>query len=227
MLGSGDKRTGGTAGFTKTTVPMAMAPFLGSHWARFDSGRIMASLYFYRLLQSKERKTNTSSSLVPNKIEAFIANPNLIEYSNNNGSFVQSSYIRYQALGAIAPAIKSDLVAFGISACVKTPVAKVGILDLSVMEPFHDGPHLFDDDEAMVDPMEENEWINSLLLDISRARAIKPSSRLRLYLRSGGRSEQGGEDQWKDVIVLILNSVLGRISNHYFNLSLMPTVAAW
>eukprot|EP00562_Extubocellulus_spinifer_P024783 CAMPEP_0178667456 /NCGR_PEP_ID=MMETSP0698-20121128/31052_1 /TAXON_ID=265572 /ORGANISM="Extubocellulus spinifer, Strain CCMP396" /LENGTH=1467 /DNA_ID=CAMNT_0020310949 /DNA_START=158 /DNA_END=4562 /DNA_ORIENTATION=- len=224
MPGSGDMSTVGTPAFARKTVPLALAPFLGSHWARFDSGRIMASLYFYRLLQSKERKTNTSSSSVPNKIEAFIANPNLIEYSSNQGSFVQSSYTRYHVLGAISPIIKSGLDVFGISACVKTPVAKVCILDVSAMEPFHDGPYLFDNDEAMVDSMEENEWINSLLLDISRARAIKPSSRLRLYLRSGGRSEQGGEDQWKDVIVLILNSVLGRISNHYFNLSLTPTV---
>ena len=94
-------------------------------------------------------------------------------------------------------------------------------LDLSILDPFQDGTDLLK--ESIIKPMEENEWINSLLLDISRAKAIKPSTRLRLYLRSGGRSEQGGEDQWKDVMFLILNKVLDQVAGHYFDLSPSPS----
>jgi len=191
----------------------SLAPFLCSHWARFDSGRTFTSLYFNKLVHANE----SPQASISGKIRAVFSSPSLIEYTNNHGSFVQSSYIRYEALRAVAPTIRAGLVASDNSILAQTPVAKVAILDLSTLDPFQGGTDLFA--ESIVKPMEENEWINSLLLDISRATAIKPSTRLRLYLRSGGRSEQGGENQWKDVMFLILNKVLGQVFIHYFDLS--------
>lgn len=194
-----------------------LVPFLCSHWARFESCKVFTSLYFYKLI----RAGKSPQSKVAGKTRAFFASPGLIEYTDNHGSFVRSSYIRYEALRAVAPTIRAGLVSSDKSILAQTPVAKVAILDLSTLEPFQGGSGLFA--ESVIKPMEENEWINSLLLDISRAKAIKPSTRLRLYLRSGGRSEQGGEDQWKDVMVLILNKVLGQVFAHYFDLSPSPS----
>ena len=194
-----------------------LAPFLCSHWARYECRKVFTSLYFYKLVYSYE----SPKSNVTGNMRAFFTSPGLIEYTNNHGSFVQSSYIRYEALRAVAPTIRAGLVSSDRSILAQTPVAKVAILDLSTLDPFQGGTDLFA--ESIVKPMEENEWINSLLLDISRAKTIKPSTRLRLYLRSGGRSEQGGEDQWKDVMFLILNKVLGQVFDHYFDLSPSPS----
>ena len=223
LLDENDEVERGAIEDARTLLPRALAPFLCSHWARLDSGNVFASLYFYKLIHANalaEAKWNPQTP-ISGKIRAFFASPRLIEYTNNHGSFVQSSYIRYEALRAIAPTIRAGLVASDKSVLAQTPVAKVAILDLSILDPFQDGTDLFK--ESIIKPMEENEWINSLLLDISRAKAIKPSTRLRLYLCSGGRSEQGGEDQWKDVMFLILNKVLDQVAGHYFDLSPSPS----
>ena len=221
LLDENDEIERGAIEEARTLLPRALAPFLCSHWARFDCGNVFASLYFYKLIHTLAEAKWSPKTPISGQIRAFFTSPRLIEYTNNHGSFVQSSYIRYEALRAIAPTLRAGLIASDKSVLAQTPVAKVAILDLSTLDPFQGGTDLFK--ESIIKSMEENEWINSLLLDISRAKAIKPSTRLRLYLRSGGRSEQGGEDQWKDVMFLILDKVLGQVSGHYFDLSPSPS----
>jgi hypothetical protein len=74
----------------------------------------------------------------------------------------------------------------------------------------------------MTESMELNEFMNSLLLDLSRAKRIKPSARLRLYLNRAGADQSGagapGEAKWMGVILPLLNGVIGRISSRHFNL---------
>ena len=143
MLDDNDEIERGAIEDARSLLPRALAPFLCSHWARFDCGNVFASLYFYKLIHTLAEAKWSPKTPISGQIRAFFTSPRLIEYTNNHGSFVQSSYIRYEALRAIAPTLRAGLIASDKSVLAQTLIAKVAILDLSTLDPFQGGTDLF------------------------------------------------------------------------------------